>query len=141
MAQKTGQSPFSQLTNAYYGWVISRPRIVRFIFAILVAAGAVYLIFPAIDSVYLQNFVSFETVMVPSLISAVIGIAIFAYGYWAIVGFPNEKPTVSRAPFYIIVGTLVVLLAFMLFVQLIANVLNANNSANETLSLIFTQYI
>ncbi len=52
---------------------------------------------PIVDGVYLANFYSVDTRIVPSLISTALGIGFYVVGWRLIIGYAGETPAPRRA--------------------------------------------
>ncbi len=70
------------------GW----SRLVRIIVVTIFALAATTAVFPVVDSVYLANFFSDETRILPSIIAAGVGIIMYVVGWWFLVGTRGEQP-------------------------------------------------
>lgn len=70
------------------GW----SRLVRIILVTVFSLVATAAVFPLVDSVYLANFFSDETRILPSFIAVGIGIIMYVVGWWFLVGTRGEQP-------------------------------------------------
>lgn len=95
------------------GW--SRP--VRIVIATIFALATTTAVFPIVDSVYLANFFSDETRILPSFVAVGVGIIMYVVGWWLVVGtrgdLPPERIAVVIYFFCGVVVTIFVLLLIM----------------------------
>ncbi|MBE2271999.1 MAG: hypothetical protein IAE80_27435 [Anaerolinea sp.] len=89
-------------------WIVQLPRIARIVLAGVFALAVTMLISPLVDSVYLRSFYNPDTVMLPSLISAVVGVVIYVIGWRVWVGYSGERPRYTRVLLiYVVIGLFV----------------------------------
>ncbi|GAB4510453.1 MAG: hypothetical protein OHK0046_07310 [Anaerolineae bacterium] len=75
--------------------VLSLPRLIRILIAGVFALATVLAVSPIVDEIYLLFFYSPATALVPSLISAALGVMMYLIGWQMIVGTVGEP---KRAP-------------------------------------------
>jgi hypothetical protein len=78
-------------------FVVRLPRVLRVVIATLFALAATLAISPLVDTIYTEWFFSAETVILPALISAALGLTMYVLGWWLIVGTVGEQPEARRA--------------------------------------------
>ena len=76
--------------------VLTMPRVIRMIIAIIPALAAVFLVQPVVDTLYLRFFFTTETRMIPALILAAVAVAMYFAGWVFVVGIPGEEPKITR---------------------------------------------
>jgi hypothetical protein len=64
----------------------------RILFSAGIALVVFIAIFPLVDMVYLQFFFTLETRIVPSLVSSMIGLGMYLWGWWLLVGVAGDSP-------------------------------------------------
>ncbi len=80
------------LINRVIDWILSLPRIIRIVIAIVFALCVTLALSPMIDMIYMESFFNPETVIVPSLVSAAFGLAMYVLGWRFLIGTVGEKP-------------------------------------------------
>lgn len=121
-AQPSVSLPFvTALMQRILGW----SRIVRILVATFFALAVTAAVFPLSDSIYIANFYSDETRILPSFIAAAFGIIMYVVGWWLLVGTRGETP--PERP------TLIVYVAFGMIVSLFVLVLIVNGYSTATL--------
>jgi hypothetical protein len=75
----------------------SLPRLSRIALAALFALAVTLVVFPLVDSIYLQTFFDERTRMIPALVSAGVGAVMYAIGWRLLVGYVGETPTARPA--------------------------------------------
>lgn len=99
------------------GWVVELPRFARIVLCAVFALAVTVLLTPLVDQVYLENFFQPDTVMLPALLSAAVGIAVYAIGWRVFVGYVGERPRYTRALLiYFAFGVFVTVFALTLFI-------------------------
>lgn len=99
------------------GWVVELPRFARIVICALFGLMLTALISPLVDNVYLNNFYSPETAMLPALLSSAAGVIVYVIGWRVFVGFAGERPRFTRALFiYLAVGVFITVFALTLFI-------------------------
>ncbi|MCA9916215.1 MAG: hypothetical protein KC496_22820 [Anaerolineae bacterium] len=89
---------------------IQLPRLVRILLIALIALGWVLLIFPLVDLIYFNYFFDMETRALPAYVTAGIGLLIYLFGwYWLVgtVGFKDRMRARPIAGLYLLLGLLV----------------------------------
>lgn len=90
--------------------VIRLPRFSRFLIAIFFAVSVTLLLTPIVDIVYTTHFFSWDTRILPALVSTGAGVLMYAIGWWLVVGFAGEQPRPRPAiAIYLAVGCFAVL--------------------------------
>lgn len=108
-------SPISRAITRILGW----PRLARIVLVSLFTLAAALLLQPVIDNIYLTYFFQWESQIVtdfqrqiPSLITAGIALAIFALGWWLLIGFAGTVPPPRMAALiYFLAGIGIAVLA------------------------------
>ena len=97
--------------------LVRLPRLTRIIIVVLFAALTTLLITPIVDGIYLRNYFDYNTRILPSLVSAAIGIGMFAVGWVIFVGFAGEELQARKAVlWYFLIGGLVLMLVLLLLI-------------------------
>ncbi len=107
----------SPVPEAATGWmrrvaqrVVRLPRFSRFLIAIFFAVSVTLLLTPIVDIVYTTYFFSWDTRILPALVSTGAGILMYGIGWWLVVGFAGEQPRPRPAiAAYLAVGCFAVL--------------------------------
>jgi hypothetical protein len=103
--------------DGWLGLILAYPRAWRLGFVIVSSLAMVAVIFPAVDYIYLEQFFSTETVILPSLISAAAMLLMYVAGYWLMVGWRGDVPTSRRAILlYVLLGLVMIAVAIALIV-------------------------
>lgn len=91
------------------------PRFVRIVIVFIFALAATLALSPLVDFVYLTYMFTAESRLLPSLVSAGVGLAMYLIGWWLFVGGVDELPPARRAVLlYVMVGILIVCLIIVL---------------------------
>lgn len=114
-------NPAHRAISRILGW----PRLARIVLVSLFTLAVALLLQPIIDNLYLTYFFPWESQIVtdfqrqiPSLITAGIALAIFALGWWLLIGFAGTIPPPRMAVLiYFLVGVAILLLAIMQIVS------------------------
>lgn len=77
--------------------ILSLPRLVRVLLVALFALCVTLALSPMIDYIYTEYFFSFETRIVPALVSAAAGLVIYVLGWWLMVGTLGDRPIARTA--------------------------------------------
>ncbi len=95
------------------------PRLVRIVIISVFALAVTALVFPLIDFIYINNFFSEQTRILPSFVSAAFGIITYIVGWWLIVGTRGERPPerIAAIFIYIVSGFLVMVFVLILMVN------------------------
>lgn len=96
--------------------VLQLNRLARIALVTLIALVVVLVIVPVIDSIYLNNFYSPTTVIIPSLITAALGIACYAAGWLLIVGMAGSTPPARPAAALYLLGAILALIVMVILV-------------------------
>jgi uncharacterized membrane protein YwzB len=100
--------------------LLNFPRITRIIIAGVFALSLTLALSPIVDRLYEQYFYSEETLILPAIISAVLGVLMYVLGWFAIVGVNDEKLIPSKAVVgYLLLGMMAVLLVLAWTVSLV----------------------
>ena len=102
--------------------LITIPRWGRMLIVGILALAVTLLIFPQVDSIYVDYFFNKDTVIIPAYVSAGIGLAMYAAGWMLIVGTRGLRPEeqVSSSPalvWYIGLGVLALVVCTLLLLQ------------------------
>lgn len=95
--------------------VIQLPRLVRILLAALFALAVTLAFSPLVDLIYDRYFFSANTLIVPALVTATLGLIMYMVGWWLMVGTIGEQPA-SRAAlaWYLGIGVLAVVVVVYL---------------------------
>jgi hypothetical protein len=98
-------------------WAIHLPRLTRIVLAGVFALAVTLAITPIVDRIYLDYFYNPDTRLVPALISTVIGLVYYVFGWRTIIGYVGETPPARREVFwYVIIGTVACVIVIVLTV-------------------------
>lgn len=98
--------------------VLGLPRLGRILIAAVFGLAATAALFPFVDRLYITNFFSEQTIVVPSLISAGLGIIIYVAGWVLIVGTRGlQLPKRLAILLYIVFGIIIVLYVLVLMLN------------------------
>jgi hypothetical protein len=110
-------SRFETFSTRLIQWVIHLPRLTRIVLSAVFALAVTLAITPIVDRIYLDNFYSPDTRIIPALITTIIGLAYYVFGWRTIIGYVGETPPARREVFwYFIVGTVACLIVIVLTV-------------------------
>jgi hypothetical protein len=110
-------SRFETLSTSLIQWVIHLPRLTRIVLSAVFALAVTLAITPIVDRIYLDNFYSPDTRIVPALITTVVGLAFYVFGWRTIIGYVGETPPARREVFwYCVVGVVACLIVILLTV-------------------------
>lgn len=98
--------------------ILHAPRIVRIIIVAVVGILFTSLVFPLVDSIYINYFFSESTTILPSFISTGFGIAIYGVGWWLLVGTRGTELQERPIILWYIIGSVII---FALVIILILN--------------------
>jgi hypothetical protein len=98
------------------------PRWGRMLIVAVMSLGVTLAIFPQVDSIYMDRFFDYSTVVVPSLVSAGFGLLMYLAGWILVVGSGGNKPDeqVSSSPallWYIGLGALALIVCMVLLLH------------------------
>lgn len=91
--------------------ILNLPRMVRFLMVMIFALAYVLLFFPIVDHLYVEFFFDPATLIAPSLVSMLIGGAVYVIG-WRLIVNPPIKPPPAPMPI-IIYCTLSLIVLFL----------------------------
>ncbi len=97
--------------------VIALPRMVRIGMISMFALTLVAALFPLVDHLYLILFYSPQTTLLPSLVSALAGVAMFVLGWVLIVGWAGEQPPARPVVMWYFIGGVFIII-FVAFLML-----------------------
>lgn len=100
--------------------VLGLPRSFRIFIAVLVAIAVVVVVRPVIDDIYLREFFSDDTRMLPALVATALGAVVYVLGWYAIVGWVGDERTARPLVlWYLGFGIIVVGLALIWLLRLL----------------------
>ncbi|MEO8608982.1 MAG: hypothetical protein ABI690_13925 [Chloroflexota bacterium] len=103
------------LTLEFVQWCLRLPRLVRIIVVAIFALAFTLAVSPAVDYAYLAYMFTEETRVLPSLVSAAIGIAFYVLGWWLMIGTVGEtRPARPAVLVYVLVGIIALCLVIVL---------------------------
>lgn len=106
------------LPERIIGALLGLPRLARILIVAGFGLATTAALFPLIDRIYLTNFFSEQTTVVPSLVSAGAGIIMYVAGWILLVGTRSSQP--PRRPailLYTVFGIIIVLYVIVLVVN------------------------
>ncbi len=114
-------SPGARVVNA----IISLPRLVRIMLVALLALMVTLAISPMVDEIYfntlftpLYDIAPSVARLLPSLITAAVGLTMYALGWWLIIGTVGESPQARLAIlWYVGIGILALLVVIILIIR------------------------
>lgn len=90
MAETT--QPKAASSNTFAGHLLRLPRLIRILLIAIPALAAVTVFTPVVDGIYLRYFYTFETRIIPSIITSAIGLVTYLLGWVLVVGTVGEIP-------------------------------------------------
>ncbi len=90
-------TPADSIAHRLVMWIVNLPRLVRIVLSALFALAITLLVTPVVDGIYLNNFFSTDTRVVPSLISTALGLVYYVVGWRLVIGYVGEKPAARPA--------------------------------------------
>jgi hypothetical protein len=104
------------------------PRWGRILLCAAFAVATALLVTPIVDNVYVTNFFSQDTVMLPTVVSTLLGFVVYVVGYFLVIGQVGEVPPPRRAAvWYIALGLIALALVLILvMIGVYTNVLMRN---------------
>ena len=106
------------LTLEFVQWCLRLPRLLRIIVVAIFALAFTLAVSPLVDYLYLRYFFTEETRVLPSLVTAGIGIAFYVLGWWLLIGTVGEtRPARPAVLLYVTVGILSLCLVIVLAVS------------------------
>lgn len=113
----TAQGGILTRLSARFRGVLAQSRLKRMAIAVSFALAVTYLLFPIVDLIYMEYFFSVDTVIVPSLVTATVGVVMYMLGWYLLVGNANTRPEMRLVTlWYLILGILAVVLVILSFV-------------------------
>lgn len=101
------------LVRKILGW----SRGIRIVLITLLSMGVTAAVFPLVDLIYIRGFFDENTRILPSFVTAGIGIIMYGLGWWLLVGIRGEqRPERIGILIYVFVGILAMLLVFILII-------------------------
>ena len=99
-------------------WCLHLPRLVRIIAVAVFALAFTLAVSPLVDYIYLSYLFTEETRVLPSLVTAAIGVAFYILGWWLLIGSVGEtRPARPAVLVYVMVGILALCLVMVLAVS------------------------
>jgi hypothetical protein len=99
-------------------WLLKLPRMVRITMVGLFALAITLSLSPLVDYVYLSYMFTEETRVLPSLVSAAIGVTAYILGWWLMIGTVGELPPPRRLVLiYVLVGIFALSLVIVLTIN------------------------
>jgi len=100
------------------GYILAWPRLARVLLVIATVLLWVMALFPLVDTVYVSYFFTPETIILPSLAMATLGLFVYVWGWLAVVGMVGERPEPAlSARLFIATGLLLLLINMGLILQ------------------------
>lgn len=113
----TAQGGILTRLSARFSGVLAQSRLKRMAIAVIFALAVTYLLFPIVDLIYMEYFFSVDTVIVPSLVTATVGVVMYMLGWYLLVGNANTRPEMRLVTlWYLILCILAVVLVILSFV-------------------------
>lgn len=98
--------------------ILDTSRLLRIVIISIFGIAVTAAVFPLIDAIYLTHFFDENTRILPSFVSVGIGIIMYGFGWWLLVGIRGEKrPERIAVLLYVLVGILVILFVFILLIN------------------------
>jgi hypothetical protein len=106
------------LIDRVIDWILSLPRLVRILIAIVFALCVTLALSPLVDLIYSEFFFNPQTIIIPSLVSASFGLAMYVMGWRFLVGTVGEKPQARLfVLWYIVLGLMAIVVVTILIVR------------------------
>jgi hypothetical protein len=103
------------LTLEFVQWCLRLPRLLRIITVAIFALAFTLAVSPLVDYIYLSYFFTEETRVLPSLVSAAVGVAFYILGWWLLIGTVGEtRPARPAVLVYVLVGIIALFLVILL---------------------------
>jgi hypothetical protein len=100
--------------------IVGLPRLARIVIAAIVAPVTVLVASPIVDAIYLRYFYAQETVIVPSIVAAAMGLLMYLVGWRIIVGTAGVNSPISRGLLvYLVCAALLVIAAVVWTLRLL----------------------
>lgn len=114
-SERVHPPPPINIATRWVSTVLSWPRLLRMGLVTVFTLAAVAAVFPLVDSIYIAQFFTEETRILPSLVTLVIGIMMYAAGWWLVIGMPGDTLPLRRALYvYLLLGLLLVIVVLIL---------------------------
>ncbi len=98
-------------------WCLGLPRLVRIIAVAIFTLAFTLAVSPLVDYIYLVYLFTEQTRVLPSLVSAAIGVGFYVLGWWLLIGSVGEpRPARPAVLVYVTVGILALCLVIVLAV-------------------------
>ncbi|MCB9451685.1 MAG: hypothetical protein H6672_09610 [Anaerolineaceae bacterium] len=109
---KSAKVPAKSLVVRAVEWIVRLPRLVRIIMVGVFAIAVTFAVSPVVDELYLRWLFDDSTVILPSIITVVIGMVVYIIGWLLVVGSAGETPRARPVVLlYCLLGILAVVLA------------------------------
>lgn len=100
--------------------ILDLPRYIRLLIVVVFTLASTLAVFSVVDDIYIRFFFSEDTIIVPSLITAAIGLTMYVVGWFAMVGTVGEKPEPTPlVRIYLGFGILALILLMVWLIRLI----------------------
>jgi hypothetical protein len=106
VAPESKQGIFSRLIDR----VLSLPRLARIVLIAVFSLSVALLLSPLVDYVYLTAMFTYETRILPAIVTAAAGFGMYIAGWYLIVGYAGEK---SRSRIAVLIYCLAGVSAFL----------------------------
>lgn len=115
---KTKSAPSQPIHSLALGWILGLPRFVRLLIVGLFGVAVTVASSPLVDNIYLRFLYMEQTRMLPALVSVGLGVVMYMFGWWLMVGTAGETaPTRNAVLWYVGVGILAVCLVIVLILN------------------------
>ncbi len=114
---KTAPVEALPLSQQLINRLVALPRVARVLIVALFALMVTLALSPLVDTIYLTYFYSYETRIIPSLVSASFGLVVYVIGWWLMVGTLGERP-IARIALLWYCGTGLLALLVVVFLLL-----------------------
>jgi hypothetical protein len=124
MTSKTSVStePRQGILSRLIDRVLSIPRIARIALIAVFSLSVALLLSPLVDYVYLTTMFTYETRLLPALVTAAAGVGMYIAGWYLVVGYAgeNSRPRIAVL-LYCVLGAVAFLGVIGLFISGLAN--------------------
>lgn len=98
--------------------LLGLPRLVRIALCAFFALCVTLSLSPLVDAFYLQFLYTPQTVIAPALVSAGFGLAMYALGWWLVIGTVGEHPGARFLTlWYLLIGIAAVMVVSILLIS------------------------
>lgn len=98
----------------FWEQITSMNRLLRLLLAFIFAISTTLAVSPLIDTIYLQYFFTPETRILPSLIAMGLGLVMYAFGWFYLVGSSGQPIMMTRGLKWVIyIGILTIGIIFL----------------------------